>query len=467
MKSITSRITVWHAATMTATLFCMFVVGHVLLENYLIRQLDKLDETQFNHLKSTLGPDYQTLTPQLIGDRIREATDSASSLFYADMHSQMTHRFFRSGNLHGLSIPDVPGEDAYTVDLDGVGELRVREFKLPPFEVLVATPVGPVRDVMAGYRKVFFLLLVAAMIASGAIGYALSQLFLRPVRLIQATANRIRADNLNERIPVGDVRDEFSSLARFLNQMFDRLEKSFSEIRHFTADASHELKTPLSLVRLHAERLLVKGDLEPAQREGVQVQLEELARVDQIIDELLFLSRADAHAITLNPRETDAADFLAGFAQDASALAEYNGRKFAYTHHGEGTVVFEAKRIRQVLLNLLANAIKASPQDGRISLRSVVAGGMWRISVEDEGPGLTVEQRDKLFERFVRFDSNGEGDRGSGLGLAICRSIVRLHRGRIVAAEGASGRGLRIEIELPAPLSLGTSIPRESVTAHE
>jgi signal transduction histidine kinase len=467
MKSISSRITVWYAVTMTAILSCLFVVGYYLLADHLIHQLDELNETQFKHLKATLGPDYATLTPALVDDRIREATESASALFYVDMHGPMTNRFFRSSNLRGQSIPDLPGQHTYTVEVPGIGEVRVRESLLPPFEVTVATPTAPTRAVMAGYREVFIALLFAALIVSGVIGYALSQFFLRPVRVIQATANRIRSDNLNERIPVGDTKDEFSKLARFLNQMFDRLETSFSEIRRFAADASHELKTPLSLVRLHAERLLVRGNLDSEQRESVHVQLEEIARVNQIIDELLFLSRADAQAITLRPMALDPARFLRGFAQDASALAEHSGRKFSYSHNGEGTVEFEETRIRQVLLNLLANAIKASPADGRILLTSNLANGNWRLCVEDEGSGLTASQRETMFERFVRFNADGASDRGSGLGLAISRSIVRMHRGQIHAAEGKSGRGLRVEIEMPTTGLLGTEAERIADPASE
>ena len=312
MKSIGSRITVWYAITATVTLACLFVVGHYLLENNLIHQLDALNEAQFRQLKHTLGQNYETLTPASIEERVREVTESASSLFYIDMHGPMDNRFFRSHNLRGQTIPDLPGERVWAADVSGIGELRVAEFLLPPFEVMVATPLGPVRDVMAGYRKVFLVLLVVTLVLSVAIGYVLSQLMLQPVRLIQATANRIRSDNLNERIPVGNVRDELSQLARFLNQMFDRLETSFSQVRRFTAEASHELKTPLSLVRLHAERMLVNGNLEAAQKESVHVQLEELARVNRIIDELLFLSRADAHAIRAVAKRSRAPSCVVG-----------------------------------------------------------------------------------------------------------------------------------------------------------
>jgi two-component system heavy metal sensor histidine kinase CusS len=328
--------------------------------------------------------------------------------------------------------------------------LRASEFLLPPFDVMVATPLAPVYDLMQGYERVCIALTLLMLLLSTAIGFGLSQIVLRPVRAIRDTANRIRSDNLKERIPVAVVKDEISQLAKLLNQMFDRLEVSFDQIRRFTADASHELKTPLSLVRLHAERLLMTSDLSPPQRESIHVQLEELARVNQIIDELLFLSRADAQAIPVDLRSQTPAEFLQTFAQDASALAEHHGRRFAYTHEGDGTVAFEEKRMRQVLLNLLANALNVSPPGGAITLKSVLAGGFWQVSVEDEGPGLSAEQRNKIFERFVRFGPQAASDKGSGLGLAICRSIVQLHKGRIFAAQPETGRGLRMVIEIPA-----------------
>src|SRR5215831_12693204 len=190
MKSIGSRITLWYAITLTATLACLFVAGHYLLQGYLVKQLDKLNESQFNHLRATLGEDYAKLSPSEIDDRIRESTESASSLFYVDMHGPMTNRFFRSRNLKGQSIPDIVGEKAYSVAVDGIGEVRASEFQLTPFDVMVATPLAPVHDLMAGYREVSFILLGVALVLSCLVGYGLSSLFLRPVRIIQATANR-------------------------------------------------------------------------------------------------------------------------------------------------------------------------------------------------------------------------------------------------------------------------------------
>jgi len=298
------------------------------------------------------------------------------------------------------------------------------------------------------YQDVFYGLLLLMLIVSGVIGFFLSHILLRPLRQIQQTATHIGSDNLSERIPVSAVKDEMSNLARLLNQMFDRLESAFNQTRRFTAEASHELKTPLSLIRLQAEKLLIDGGLKPTQEEALQLQLEEIARLNQIIEELLFLSRAEARAITLQLEPQDLRTFLETFASDARVLAESRGARFVLNLSSQGPAVFDGRWIRQVLLNLLTNALNHSPRGGTVTLGSEQTEGWWRVAIEDEGPGVPADQRERIFERFVRLAANGENG-GSGLGLAISRSIVNLHRGRIRAEQAANGRGLRVVFEIP------------------
>jgi len=305
-----------------------------------------------------------------------------------------------------------------------------------------------VRSLVVAYEEVFYGLLLLMLIVSGVIGFFLSHILLRPLRQIQLTATHISSDNLSERIPVSDVKDEMSNLARLLNQMFDRLEAAFNQTRRFTAEASHELKTPLSLIRLQAEKLLIDGGLKPPQEEALQVQLEEITRLNQIIEELLFLSRAEARAITLQLEPHELRTFLETFAADARVLAESRGTHFAFHLSTGGPAVFDARWIRQVLLNLLTNALKHSPRGGIVSLSSEQTDGWWRVVIEDEGPGVPADQRERIFERFVRLSPGGENG-GSGLGLAISRSIVTMHRGRIQAESAGNGRGLRVVFEIP------------------
>jgi len=453
MRSIGARLTFWYALSATVTLAILFVAGYQLLETRLINGLDQLNAAEFQQLKAHLGSDYPRLNSEVMAERVRETSESGAAVFYISIERPGADIKFKSKNLRGQDIPDIKGKRAYSAEMGEIGGLRVDEFLLPPFDVTIATSSRSVSDGMREYVKVCAALLIAMLVASIGIGLGLSRLLLRPVRAIRETANRIGSDNLSERIPVADVRDEVADLALLLNQMFDRLESAFDQIRRFSDEASHELKTPLSLIRLHAEKMLADGDLAPAHAEAVLVQIEELARLNQIIDEMLFLSRAEAKAIPFDMKPHDPARFLETFAQDAQALAEHGGRSFVHHHKGRGRVAFEERWLRQVLLNVLTNALNVSPPGGVITLASTIQGGMWRVSLEDQGPGLSEDQRARIFERFVRFNTPASGDRGSGLGLTISRSIIDLHGGRIFAEPAAGPRGLKVTFEIPTAAS--------------
>ncbi|MEA3181427.1 MAG: two-component system, OmpR family, sensor kinase [Gammaproteobacteria bacterium] len=450
MRSIGARLALWYTLAATVAFAGLSVAGYFMLERYLVHGLDLLNSAEFEQIKSHLGPDHESLSAAVIEARIRETTEYASVLFYIDVHGKSMGTVFRSSNLHGETIPDVPGQRIFNAALPDKGLMRIGEFILQPYDVMVATPLAPVQSVMDGYVEVCAALMAIMLVVSGAVGFGLSRLALSPLRSIQSTANRIRSDNLTERIPVANVRDEISNLARLLNQMFDRLESAFNQVRRFSADASHELKTPLSLMRLQAEKLLMEGALTPAQQEAVAAQLEELDRLNEIVEDLLFLSRAEARAITLHPQSQPPLLFLQSFEQDARVLAEHEGVECVVAHAGEGAVAFDPKWIRQVLLNLVKNSLNVSPADSRIAVESALTATAWTVSVEDEGPGVPWEQREHIFERFVRVANTKRPDiQGSGLGLAICRSIVDLHGGQISASAAARGSGLRVTFVIP------------------
>jgi two-component system heavy metal sensor histidine kinase CusS len=451
MRSIGARLALWYAGVSTATLVLLFVAGYYLLQQHLVRGLDALNRAEFEQIKSSLGADYENLTPVEVDERMRGAAEVASVLFYVEIHGKDKRLLFASHNLGVRRLLDVPGEHRFDAKLEGLGSLRIGEFFLGPMDVLVATSADQVRQVMDGYAEISLILVCLMLVLSLVTGLVLSRAALRPVRAIQETANHIRSDNLSERIPVADVQDEISNLARLLNEMFDRLELSFNQIRRFTAEASHELKTPLSLVRLQAEKLLVEGGLTATQEEAVQMQLEEIARLNKIIEELLFLSRAEAHAVRLDFRREDPRGFVESFAQDARVLAEHRGVNFTLRAEGAGTVEFDPSWLRQVLFNLLQNALNVSPAGGTVALVSDFTVESWRVAIEDQGPGVAAEQRERIFDRFVRLDADDKpaAPKGSGLGLAICRSIIGLHRGAIRAEAREAGPGLRVVFELP------------------
>jgi two-component system heavy metal sensor histidine kinase CusS len=450
-RSIGARLALWYATAATATLACLFLVGYYLLRGYLIHGLDLLNQAEFEQIRAHLGPDYRSLSAAVIDQRIRETTEYASVLFYIDIHGRQTGTIFFSSNLQGRSIPDIKGKRKYDVDWYNVGRLRVGEFIMAPYDVIIATPETQLTGVMKGYAEVGAALLVLMLAMSIAIGFGLSHVALRPIRAIRATASRIGSHNLGERIVVPEVKDEISALASLLNAMFDRLESSFKNVRRFAADASHELKTPLSLMRLHAEKILASGTLSHENEEGVQIMLEELSRLTDTIEELLFLSQAESHSITLQLAPHDPEALLANFDLDAQVLAEHHRVNFSYGHEGSGAAICEPRWVRRVLLNLLSNAVNASKPGGNIRLQSQLTNAFWRVQIEDDGCGVPSSEHEHIFDRFVRLPSTPETEHsGSGLGLAICRGIVELHHGKIFAETGSHGRGLRVVFEIPA-----------------
>lgn len=472
MRSLGVRLAFWYALASMLTLGCFFWVGRHLLEQHMLHSLDTGLRAEFEQVKRRLGPDAGSLDAAEVQARL---ATNASVRFSIEIHEADGGLLYRSRNLNNQPIPDRPrpghmlarvlnrlmealhigapgpasgARRTYEALIRDRGGMHIGEFLLAGRTVFVAVSNEQVRTLVVAYEEVFYGLLVLMLIASSVIGYFLSHILLRPLRQIQSTATHIGSDNLSERIPVSAVKDEMSNLARLLNQMFDRLEAAFNQTRRFTAEASHELKTPLSLIRLQAEKLLIDGGLKPSQEEALQVQLEEIARLNQIIEELLFLSRAEARAITLQLEPHDLRTFLETFASDARVLAESRGARFVLNLSPGGPTVFDGRWIRQVLLNLLTNALNHSPRGGTVTLTSDQAAGGWRVAIEDEGPGVPADQRERIFERFVRLSPGAENG-GSGLGLAISRSIVTMHRGWIRAEPAANGRGLRVVFEIP------------------
>jgi signal transduction histidine kinase len=332
-----------------------------------------------------------------------------------------------------------------------VGGVQVSWFREGDWHVQIASRLKPVRRILNNYARVSALLALGTAVASLGLGYAFSQFMLRPVRVIESTARRIGADNLRERIPVSPARDELADLAALLNQMFDRLEKSFEQVRRFTADASHELKTPLSLIRLNAERLRARVADDAEAAAGLADLLEEISRMNRIIESLLFIAKAESGALAIEFKAHDVPAVLAPFVEDARVLAEDRGVRFELERNDAGAMRMEPALLRQLLLNLLANALNVSPAGGRVALESAQTEQGWRFAVTDQGPGLPIDQLGRIFERFVRYEHRSAENRGGGhgLGLAICRSIAELHGGSIRAENRTDGgRGLRVVVEL-------------------
>lgn len=454
MKSLRAQLTVWYAAAAITPVALLLVSGFFLLEGYFSHSLHMMCVAEFEEMKQRLDRipgDLATVDGPELTRWLRRHTEIDARLFYIQIYRPGEGTLFASSKLEGFNLPDQPGSH-FKWTAGALGELQISEFLHGSLHVQIATPTAIVGQLMRWYWQASLTLGGLFLGMSIVIGIALSRMALRPIRLIEQTARRIHVDNLSERIPVLAAQNEISALGQLLNRMFDRLESSVVEIRRFTAEVSHELKTPLVLARLNAERLLMSGGLSPEQKEPLHELLEEIGRLNQIVENLLFLAKADSGGYQLGLISRDPQGFIADFAEYARLLAEHHGLKFALSANDSGGVAIDASRLRQVLLNLVSNAINVSPPGGRLILASTIASTAWQLTLEDEGPGVSEKDLPRLFERFTRIgpDRPAMERKGNGLGLAISRSIIMLHGGTIRATNRLDRSGLKLRIEIPA-----------------
>jgi len=319
--------------------------------------------------------------------------------------------------------------------------------------MLVAAPIGRSAPDATVFLRSMLLVAPLVLLASVFAGYWLSAIALRPVQGIIDELEAITdGRSLHRRLEVPLTGDEVSRLAQTLNGMLARLEQSFSSLRRFTADASHELKTPLMVLRAGVERSLTDSRTPTEVMGQLDETLGEINRMTELVESLLTLARADEGRAPLPVERTDLRELLAEASETAGMLAE-SGRLKVTTVMPEAPVwvMVDRRRIREMLLNLVTNAIKYTPAEGKVELSLAERRDGAAIIVRDTGIGIASNDLPHIFERFWRADlaRSRTGERpGSGLGLAITKWIAEAHGGSI-AASSRLGRGTTLTVVLP------------------
>jgi signal transduction histidine kinase len=450
MKSLRTRLILFYAAVVTLTVALAAGTGISLTKRQLLGGIDFLLDAEGKEVVSRLQRWMPTSGSAGVAEAVAEHVEMDSELYFFQIHDKSGHVLFRSENIGGHTLPDLTGgPQKRTVRVGSLGTLRVAEYPLPTVDVQIAMSLARFKSFDRLFNGAMLIGLVGIALLSVGVGAALSKFTLRPLHTMQQAASRINATNLSERIPVPQGKDEMAALAQLLNEMFERLERSFNHVKRFTADTAHELLTPLSIIRLHTERLLADPALPPALQQSVEEQHQVIIHLGETLERLLVLSKADANALPLNLKAAEASEFVEQFSEDARLLAESRGLQFVVRQNQPGVVTFGQGWIRQVLFNLLSNAIRVSPAGGTITLDSTIAAGCWRVELTDEGPGVVPEKLEHIFERFMQISPRSEPGGGAGLGLAICKSIVELHRGEIGARNRTDRSGLVIGFTLP------------------
>ena len=317
-----------------------------------------------------------------------------------------------------------------------------------PLTVQVALDISAEEALITGYRRKLMAVVLLGASFAWVMGTFVTRRGLQPLKDIAGATERITASQLHERIIAKDWPEELESLARSFDRMLDRLENSFTRLSQFSADLAHELRTPINNLRGEAGVALSKERTPEQYRRVLESSLEEFARLGRLIDNLLFLARADSPITGVERSSFDARKAIGAVAEFYEALADDKG--IGIRCEGEGLVNADSMLFRQAVSNLLANALDHTPRDGRVEIK--IIQGVDRsveVIVSDTGCGIAREHLPRIFDRLYRVDPARAGHpNGAGLGLAIVKSIMTLHGGTLAGCSEV-GKGSSFTLRFP------------------
>ncbi len=464
--SIRTRLTFWYTALLTVSLILFAATFSYTLSKLFMNRIDSQINSVANMMVHTvMNPRGEILLPrdfEIILERFFGVRTAGTFIQVIDQHGKIIGRSF---NLQGASLPI--SEKTYTNAVKKIttfevvpsfGSYPVRMVTKPIIfkksEGLVAivqvgTSLEFMQDIFGSLVYIFSIGIGVAVLVAAAVGTFLARKALRPVSEITLAARRIEAKSLNERIDVEMPDDEIGMLAITINEMIERLEKAFSRIKQFTADASHELKTPLTIMKGEVEMALRSKDDSEYLLETLESSLEEIDRMSDIVKNLLDLTKIEAER-EVTPMLPVRVDKILTERFDAiKRVAESKGVELVMERNEELMVFGEPVRLGQLFSNLIDNAVKYTPAGGRVTVSNVKEGGLSVIRVSDTGVGIDKEDIPFLFDRFFRVDKARTGGiGGAGLGLSICQEIAESLKGAITV-ESRPDVGSTFKISLP------------------
>lgn len=362
-----------------------------------------------------------------------------------------------AATLSDLARPVIRSQQPIWVDLYDSKHVHRRIYAAPlalntggPLVLVASTPLSPAESSVSREMALIAVLSLLALFLGAALVYWLVGRVLRPVGKIASLAETLSERELHRRVEVRTPDDELGYLVRTFNRMLDRLEASFEGLRGFTADASHELRSPLALMYSEVDVALTKPRPR-AEYERVLRSVEvELKQVSGLVDKLLLLARADAGQLHPASDEIDVADFIHEVTSRWAAIAGRSGVHIQVVAPHSGLLVADEGLTRRIFDNLIENAIRHSPSGAQLRVRGFREDAGWTFEVADHGEGIPVSERTRIFTRFTRLDSaRSRGQGGTGLGLALAAAFAGV-QGGLVRVVDVEGWGAVFQVWLPA-----------------
>jgi two-component system heavy metal sensor histidine kinase CusS len=297
--------------------------------------------------------------------------------------------------------------------------------------IVLALDITAAENRLRDYNKTLIGTLLVGALCAATLGYFITRSGLAPIRRIAKTANEIKSTRLDKKLDLADAPVELRELAAAFNGMLDRLRDSFARLSQFSSDIAHELRTPINNLLGEAQVALSRARTAEEYREALESSVEEYERLSRMIENMLFLARADDPQTKIAAVSLDVRAELEKICEFFSVIADESG--VAIRCAGEGKTFVDPLLFRRAIGNLLSNALRHTPRGGEIVLEVMRGpGGAMTATVSNPGPGIPAEHLGRIFDRLYRVESSrGKTTEGAGLGLAIVKSIMELHRGSV------------------------------------
>ena len=459
--SIRVRLTIWYGGGLALIMLLFATALYIVMARALEDQIDRsLEEAAVAASRSL---EEHRFGPFLLLDDLAQAFPELALIDkFFQIFGPQGQVTLQSANIKTRNIPlsqtalqsSLQGRAVFeTVRFRDEIPIRLLSYPIRHGQTLVnilrvGTSLQPEKEMLA--RLVFVLLIGSplAVVVSVLGGWFLAGRALRPVDDITLTAQRIAGGDLTQRIETTS-KDEIGRLANTFNNMIGRLEASIRQIRQFSADASHELRTPLTITKGETELALRKPRSPEVYREALESNLEEIDRMSRIVEELLFLSRADLGEVHVASDPVQLDTLVQEIQMQAMVLGKEQQISTTLGQVEPLRVSGDEWRLRELILNVVDNAVKYSLPRGTVELGLTQHRGMARVTVRDHGIGMTPEEQRLVFDRFYRTDAaRAHAQKGTGLGLSICKWIAEAHHGTIEVTS-TFGQGSCFTISLP------------------
>jgi two-component system OmpR family sensor kinase len=466
IETLRTRLTLWYVSALAVALVVVGGLIYALLARALYARIDDNLQSVMQSAMTSLANDLAEGqdTQDAARSTAAELASRQQMLAIYDDTGRLLAEEGRDDDLEfSLPAPDtIPADDVLLVtiveaeDQDDRHRLAFRHVTIHPSEtryiVAVGSSIEPTDEELESLREILGYVVPIALVIAGFGGWFLARQSLSPVVAMADRARRIGGENLSERLPVVNPRDELGRLAETFNELLGRVETSLTQQRQFMADASHELRTPVATARTAASVALQqphRGEID--YRETLDIIEQQTVRLSRIVDDMFTLARADAgnYPVHRTPMYLD--EVVDDVVRAARVLASPKGVSIETATMPSAMYTGDEDLIRRLIVNLLDNAIRHAPHGSTVRVRLEPAPNGYAISISDQGPGIPLGMQPHIFERFYRADAargRGQSDGGAGLGLALARWIANVHGGDVTLA-GSSQEGTTFIVSLP------------------